>query len=95
MDTMNDTMKRPAPTFGLGEAVAMANEPKRTGMVMGHRWNEQLEEWTVTVAWDGHRLPSGPEWDEDLGMTIRWYFTTRDGRPRVSVHCEASLVLSA
>lgn len=93
MDTTKDTTKRPTPLFGLGETVAMANELKRTGMVMGHRWNEQLDEWTVTVAWDGH-LPRGPEWDAELGMTVRWH-TTRHGRSLVSVHCETSLVLSA
>lgn len=91
MDTTNETTNRPAQAFALGDTVAMANEPKRTGMVMGHRWNEQLDEWTVTVAWDGYRLPRGPEWDADLAMAVRWHWVTRDGRPAVSVHCEASL----
>ena len=89
MDTTDDTTKRQAPTFALGDTVAMANEIARTGMVVGHRWNEQLDEWTVTVAWDGYRLP---EWDAELGVAIHWH---RNGRPAVSVHCEASLTPSA
>lgn len=89
MDTMNDTTKRPAPTFGIGEAVAMANEPKRAGIVIGHRWNEQLDEWTVKVTWDGYILP---EWDDELGGPVQWQFVRRNGRPAVSMHCEVSLV---